>query len=114
MAERSERSLITCASKAPPLRRRALAVLANEDVGGAVDVAVKDHCQKLEPGYSIGLSTEFTPAELNCLRLAIVGTGVSVLSHLNAMPPQTDQRKSVSPSAFVHRSITISIMVLIA
>ena len=38
-------------------------------------------------GYSaIRLSTEFTPAELDCLRLAIVGPGVNVLSHLNAMP----------------------------
>ncbi len=48
----------------------------------------------LKPGYSIRLSTEFTPAEIECLHLAIVGTGVSVLSHLNAMPlAQTDQRK---------------------
>ncbi len=61
-------------------------------IGAAVTVAkiatgeVGDHCQKLEPGYSIRLSTKFTPAELDCLRLAIVGTGVNVLSHLNAMP----------------------------
>ena len=66
--------------------RRVVAVLLHEDLGGAVDVEVGDHCQNLEPRYFIGLSTEFTPAEFDCLRLAIVGTGVNVLSHLNAMP----------------------------
>ncbi len=68
------------------LDRRVLAVLLHEGVGGAVDIEVGGHRQKLEPGYSIRLFTEFTPAELDCLNLAIVGTGVSVLSHLNAMP----------------------------
>ncbi len=68
------------------MNRRVLAVLLHEGVGGAVYVEVGDHRQKLEPGYSIRLSTEFTPAELDCLRLAIVGTGVNVLSHLNAAP----------------------------
>ncbi len=65
--------------------RRVLAVALYDYLGGAVDVEVGDHRQKLEPGCSIRLSTEFTPAELDCLRLAIVGTGVSALSHLNAM-----------------------------
>ncbi len=61
-------------------------------IGAAIIVAkiatgeIEDHRRKLEPCYSIRLSAEFTPAELDCLRLAIVGTGVSVLSHLNAMP----------------------------
>ena len=45
-----------------------------DDIGAAVDVDVGDHRQKLEPGDSIRLSTEFTPAGLDCLRLAIVGT----------------------------------------
>ncbi len=66
--------------------RRVGTVVFHEGVGGAVDVEVGDHRQNLEPGHSIRLSTEFTPAELDCLCLAIVGTGVNVLSHLNAMP----------------------------
>ncbi len=40
----------------------------------------------LKPGYSIRLSTEFTPAEIECLHLAIVGIAASDLSNLNAMP----------------------------
>ena len=66
--------------------RASWTVLLHEHLGGAVDVVVGDHCLNLEPRYFIGLSTEFTPAEFDCLRLAIVGTGVNVLSHLNAMP----------------------------
>ena len=66
--------------------RRVVAVVLHDEVGGAVDVEVGDHRQNLEPGYLVRPSTEFTPAELDCLRLAIVGTGVNVLSHLNAMP----------------------------
>ncbi len=66
--------------------RRVLAELLNEEGGGAVDVQVGGHRRALEPGYFIWLSTEFTPAELDCPHLAIVGAGVSLLSHLNAMP----------------------------
>jgi len=68
-----------------PLRRGVLAVALHEGLGAAEYVEVGDHHQNLEPRYFIGLSTEFTPAEFDCLRLAVVGTGVNVLSHLNAM-----------------------------
>ena len=66
--------------------RRVLSVLLYEDVGAAVDVDVGGHCQKLEPRYFIGLSTEFKPTELDCLHLAIFGIAASDLSHLNAVP----------------------------
>ncbi len=65
---------------------RVLAVALHEQGGGSVDVEVGDHCQKLEPGYFIGLSTEFTPTELDCLHLAIFGIAASDLSHFNAVP----------------------------
>ena len=66
--------------------RRVGAVLLYEDAGRAPDVEVGDHCQKLEPRYFIGLSTEFKPTELDCLHLAIFGIAASDLSHFNAVP----------------------------
>ncbi len=66
--------------------RRVLAVLFHEHLGAAVYVEVEDHCQNLEPGYFIGLSTEFTPTEFDCFHLAIFGIAASDLSHLNAVP----------------------------
>ena len=66
--------------------RRVMAVAFHEDLRGSVDVEVRDHHQNLEPRYFIGLSTEFTPTELDCLHLAIFGIAASDLSHLNAMP----------------------------
>ncbi len=62
------------------------AVLLYEGLGAAVDIEVGDHGRSLQPCHLVRLMTELTPAELDCLRLAIVGTGVNVLSHLNAMP----------------------------
>ena len=67
------------------LDRRVLAVVLHEEVGGAADVEDGDHRQNLEPGYFARLSAEFTPAEIDCLHLAIVGIGMSLLCHLNAI-----------------------------
>jgi hypothetical protein len=75
---------------------RVLAVLLHEEVGGSVDIEVGGHRQKLEPGYSIRLSTEFTPADLDCLHFAIVGTRVSVLRHFNAMSLAPNRPMKVS------------------
>jgi hypothetical protein len=68
------------------MERRVLAVALHEQIGRAVNIEVEDHYQNLEPGYFIGLSTEFTPTEFDCFHLAIFGIAASDLSHLNAVP----------------------------
>ncbi len=65
--------------------RRVLAVALHEDVGGAVDVEVGDHGWSKQPCHLVRLMPKVTPTKLKCLRLTIVGTGVNVLFHLNAI-----------------------------
>jgi hypothetical protein len=62
-----------------------IAVVLHEEVGGAVGVEIEDHGRSKQPCHLVRLMPKVTPTKLKCLRLTIVGTGVNVLSHLNAI-----------------------------